>query len=150
MQYFAKVLDLSPHNNNIVQEVLSVTDSDCSTDGGVIKESIGAAFLEALTGHSNWIMCYRGPTNRGVYPGPGDFWDPTNKIFYKFRPLDKDGWVCNSWTVNTTTGSWSPPIACPALTTSQENANQIYRWDESVYEADTGSPKTLGWVLVNL
>ena len=83
MQYFAKVLDLSPHNNNIVQEVLSVTDSDCYTDGGVIKESIGAAFLEALTGHSNWIMCYRGPTNRGVYPGPGDFWDPTNKIFYK-------------------------------------------------------------------
>ena len=149
MQYFAKVLNLPPYNN-IVDQVLSVTDSDCSTEGGVIKESIGAAFLEALTGYSKWIMCYKGPTNRGVYPAPGDLWDPTNEIFYKFRPLDKDEWVCNSWTLNTTTGIWSPPIARPALTPSEEEANQIYRWDESAYEADTGSPKTLGWVLVNL
>lgn len=149
MQYFAKITNLPPHNN-IVQEVLNVADSDSSTDGGVIKESIGAAFLETLTGHSNWIMCYKYSADRGVYPAPGDFWDSTNKIFYRFRPLDKDGWVCNSWTLNTTTGLWSPPIAKPTLTTSQDAANQIYEWDESLYEEDTGSPKTLGWVLLSL
>ena len=64
--------------------------------------------------------------------------------------VDKDGWVCNSWTLNTTTGQWSPPIARPTLTTSQDAANQIYEWDESLYEEDTGSPKTLGWVLLSL
>ena len=47
---------------------------------------------------------------------------------------------------------WIPPIPKPA--DAAENAEEEqsgkkgYYWDEDVYQADTGDPKTKGWVEV--
>ena len=41
-----------------------------------------------------------------------------------------------------------PPIAQPTLSRAEEEAAKIWKWDESVYQADTADPKTLGWILV--
>ena len=60
------------------------------------------------------------------------------------RPTDRDGDTCNSWTLNTTTGKWQPPIEQPTtLTDEQLEAFIYYKWDESAYQADN----TTGWIL---
>ena len=53
-------------------------------------------------------------------------------MFYEAQPYA-------SWTLNTSTGLWVPPIAMP---TGQEDR---YYWDESAYQADN----TAGWTTVN-
>ena len=34
------------------------------------------------------------------------------------------------------------------LSREEEEAAKVWKWDESVYQADTADPKTLGWILV--
>ena len=45
----------------------------------------------------------------------------------------------DSWTLNSTTYLWEPPIPHP-------DDGNAYSWDESVYQADTANPKTQGWI----
>ena len=92
-------------------------------------------------------MCSKTGAFRVFYPGNGCFYDSTNNIFHQPRPLDKDGASCASWTLNTSTGRYDPPIAQPALSRAEEESGKIWKWDESVYQGATGSPKTLGWIL---
>ena len=59
---------------------------------------------------------------------------------------DRDGDSCGSWTLNTTTGLWTPPITKPIHENdpSVDEVPHYYEWDESAYQADN----TKGWVLV--
>ena len=45
---------------------------------------------------------------------------------------------------------WIPPISKPADAAKnaeeQQSGKKVYYWDEDVYQADTGNPKTKGWV----
>lgn len=144
--------------DNVVKQVVCVRTKDCMTDGGIEQEAIGRAHLENTHG-GTWIKCsyntvrnthkLGGTPLRANYPSKGGEWfyDSTNDIFHKSRPKDKDGDPCNSWTLNTTTGVWDPPITIPATTVVDGvSTNKRIQWDESVYQADTGSPKTLGWI----
>jgi hypothetical protein len=51
-------------------------------------------------------------------------YDATDDAFYDNRPKDINGNVCASWTLNTTTYVWDPPIAYPS-------DGKLYQWDES-------------------
>ena len=136
--------------DNIVLEVLYIDTIKCMTNGGIEQESIGAAYLEEHHGGS-WVKYsyntiggkhLQGKTPfRGHAPSADGNWkyDSTNDIFCEINPpTDKDGESCASWTLNTTTGRYEPPIAQPY------SSNQRYEWDESAYQADN----TQGWVVV--
>ena len=73
---------------------------------------------------------------RGNFAGEGYIYDSTNDVFYLPRPSDEDG-EFTSWTLNTTTWEWEPPIARPTF-----EEDQYFKWSESAYQADN----TQGWV----
>ena len=55
-----------------------------------------------------------------------------------------------SWSIGVGTAQWYAPIdGPPDLTVSEQNARKSYTWDEDAYNADSGSPKTIGWVLTD-
>ena len=50
-----------------------------------------------------------------------------------------------SWSIGVGTAQWYAPIdGPPDLTVSEQNARKSYTWDEDAYNADSGSPKTVG------
>ena len=141
--------------DNIVTAVLAVDTIDCMTRGGIEKEEIGIEHLIKHHGHENWKKCsyntrggihYDAETNepsgkpgfRANYPGIGWYYSSEHDIFY---PPNLEG--RDSWTLNTTTGHWDPPIPKPDETLEQIRAANYYTWDEAAYQADN----TTGWVL---
>jgi|TARA_R100000081_G_scaffold21580_1_gene9307 hypothetical protein len=128
MAHFAKL-----DENNVVIGINVVGDADCQLNG-VEDEATGIAFLTNLTGYSNWKQTsynthggkYYTSDNReaddqtkafrGNYAGIGSKYDSTNDIFIHPKPFA-------SWTLNTTTATWEPPVAHP------EDALD-YVWDE--------------------
>ena len=101
MAHFAKLDD-----NNVVIAVNVVGDSDCLLDG-VEDEATGISFLTSLTG----------------YAGVGSIWDEANNIFIHPRPYA-------SWTLNTTTATWEPPIDYPTNSLRMEWDEENQQWIE--------------------
>ena len=132
--------------DNIVTAVVAVDTIDCMTRGGIEKEEIGLAHLVKHHGHELWKKCsYNtrggehtggGTPFRANYPGIGWYYNSEHDIFHPARPYA-------SYTLNTTTGMWDPPIPQPELTEAEVEAMSYYRWDEDAYQADN----TTGWVL---
>jgi len=150
--------------DNIVTAVVVVDNINCMTPGGIESEEIGIAFLTKNHGHDLWRKCsyntregvyYDPETNepaadqskafRANYAGTGMYYNSEHDIFHAARPVDKNQVSCASWTLNTTTGVWEPPITRPELTMEQRGNGLTYRWDEAAYQADN----TEGWVLEN-
>ena len=141
--------------DNIVKRVLYIDTVKCMTNGGIEKEEIGREYLETQHG-GTWMKCsfntYGNVHNEGGtpfranYPGVGDYYNSTHDIFHAPRPTDKNGDSCTSWTLNTTTGLWTPPITKPTHINdpSVDEVPHYYEWDESAYQADN----TKGWILV--
>ena len=145
MAHFAK-LDA----NNIVTQVIVVADSDTTDMSGLETEALGVAFCQRISGAStNWKQTSYNERRRGNYAGIG-YTYMTNvatlgvgstDIFINPQPF-------GSWTIGVNTASWYAPIAGPPeLTDSQKSANQYYIWDEDAHQADSASPKTVGWAL---
>ena len=151
MAHFAKI-----GIDNIVLAVLAVDTVDTMTRGGIEKEEIGVAHLVKNHGHECWKQCsYNSragvhydsetgepngkPAFRANYPGIGWYYNSEHDIFHPAKPEGHD-----SWTLNTTTGMWDPPIPKPDETLEQIRAANYYTWDEAAYQADN----TTGWVLV--
>ena len=136
MAHFAKLND-----SNEVLEVVVIADSDAS------NEAAGIAFCKSLYGDdTNWkqtsyntrLNVHRlgGTPFRKNYAAIGiTVYDPTLDAFIYKRPVDHDGDSCASFTINTTTGDWDPPLDRP-------DDGKMYKWDESVYQADNSE----GWV----
>ena len=138
MAHFAKLgLD-----NNVITVVV-MDNIDCMTRGGIEKEEIGLNHLIKHHGHENWKKCsynsragihYDTETNepsgkpafRANYPGIGWYYNSEHDIFHPAKP---EG--CDSWTLNTTTGMWDPPIPQPNITREQYDAGFQYQWNES-------------------
>ena len=72
---------------------------------------------------------------RKNFASVGFNYDKSADAFYEPRPIDKDGELCESWTLNNTTYQWDSPIAYPS-------DGKKYDWDESLYKSDN----TKGWV----
>ena len=143
MAHFAQL-----DGNNLVTQVIVVSNDDTSDSGGVETESIGVAFCQKLLGAStNWKQTSYNSTIRGNYAGIGYTYMSnvatlgvgSTDIFISPQPYA-------SWTVGVGTATWYPPANpgdAPALTDAEVAANKYYVWNESNYAAD---PAT-AWVL---
>lgn len=116
--------------NNVVINVIVVSDDDTSDNNGVESESIGIGFCQRLLGaNTNWKKA----TNASI----GDSYNASLNAFVSPKPHA-------SWTLDSGTASWVSPLgAAPTLTDDQIAARSVYTWDESAYQADN----TEGWVL---
>ena len=143
MAHFAQL-----DGDNIVTQVIVVSNDDTSDSGGVETESIGVAFCQKLLGAStNWKQTSYNGNMRGNYAGIGYTYMSnvatlgvgSTDIFIPQKPY-------NSWSVGVTTATWYPPAnpgAAPKLTDDEAAAKKSYVWNESNYQAD---PAT-AWVL---
>ena len=143
MAHFAQL-----DGNNVVTQVIVVSNDDTSDSGGVETESIGVAFCQKLLGAStNWKQTSYNGNMRGNYAGIGYTYMSnvatlgvgSTDIFISPQPFA-------SWTISTTAAQWEPPSdpgAAPTLTDDQVAAGSYYVWNESNYQAD---PST-AWVL---
>ena len=147
MAHFAK-LDA----NNVVEQVIVVNNTDTADGSGTETESIGVAFCQKLMGAStNWKQTSYNGNFRGNYAGIGMTY-MTNvatlgvgatDIFINNQPYA-------SWSIGVSTATWYSPLGdAPELTTSQKDAGQFYIWDEDAHQADSASPKTVGWALTS-
>ena len=143
MAHFAQLDD-----NNVVTQVIVVSNDDTSDSNGVETESIGVAFCQKLLGAStNWKQTSYNGNMRGNYAGIGYVYSTevatlgvgSTDVFMPAQPYA-------SWTVSTTAAQWEPPStpgAAPTLTDDEVAAGKYYVWNESNYQAD---PAT-AWVL---
>ena len=143
MAHFAQL-----DSNNVVTQVIVVSNDDTSDNNGTEVESIGVAFCQKLLGaETNWKQTSYNGNMRGNYAGIG-YTYMTNvatlgvgstDIFISPQPYA-------SWTIGVGTATWYPPTnpgAAPALTDDEIAAGKYYAWNESNYQSD---PAT-AWVL---
>ena len=144
MAHFAQL-----DSDNVVTQVIVVSNDDTSDSNGVETESIGVAFCQKLLGaDTNWKQTSYNGNMRGNYAGIGYTYMEnvatlgvgSTDIFINQKPYA-------SWTISTTEALWTAPITQPTLTDEQVAAMSYYTWDEDAYQADTSDPKTAGWVL---
>ena len=140
MAHFAQL-----DENNVVTQVIVVSNDDTSDSNGTETESIGVAFCQKLLGaDTNWKQTSYNSKMRGNYAGIGYTYMSnvatmgvgSTDIFIAQQPYA-------SWTVGVSTAQWYSPIPEPALTDDQIAAGSYYTWDESAYQADN----TVGWAL---
>lgn len=118
MAHFAKL-----NTQNKVVDVV-VVNNDTATD-----EAKGIAFLESLYGQEDGITWKQTSYNtkgnvhsgsgtpfRKNYAYIGGFYNPDDDAFYNPQPY-------SSWTLNTTTYLWEPPVAYPT-------DGKAYTWNE--------------------
>ena len=145
MAHFAQL-----DSNNVVTQVIVVSNDDTSDSNGTETESIGVAFCQKLLGaDTNWKQTSYNGNMRGNYAGIGYTYMEnvatlgvgSTDIFISQQPYA-------SWTVGVSTAQWYSPLGdAPTLTDDQIAAGSYYTWDESAYQADTSDPKTAGWTL---
>ena len=140
MAHFAQL-----DENNVVIQVIVVSDDDITDVNGVEVESIGIALCHKLFGFdTNWRQTSYNGNMRGNYAGIGMTYMEnvatlgvaSTDIFISQQPYA-------SWTVGVNTAAWYSPIPQPALTDEQIAAMSYYNWNETAYQADN----TVGWEL---
>lgn len=120
MAHFAEL-----DSNNIVKRVLVVDNRDTSDETGAEKEEIGIAFLKGLFGENTiWRQTSYNSKIRNCYAGIGYKYYEEYDAFIGPAPFP-------SWTLNTETLRWDPPIKEPELLEGQVG---FYRWDNEKYE----------------
>ena len=106
MAHFAQL-----DGNNVVTQVIVVSNDDTSDSNGVETESIGVAFCQKLLGAStNWKQTSYNGNMRGNYAGIGYVYSTgvatlgvgSTDVFMPAQPYA-------SWTVSTTAAQWAPP-----------------------------------------
>ena len=120
MAHFAQL-----DENNVVTQVIVVSNEDTSDSNGVEVEEIGVAFCKKLLGaDTNWKQTSYNNNMRVRYAGIGYQYHEELDAFIPPKPFA-------SWVLNEETADWeSPDGPAPALTKAQTDARSFYRWDE--------------------
>ena len=151
MAHFAKL-----GVNGKVIAVHGLDNKDMLNADGVEDESVGQNRLQEIHGWpaAMWIQTsYNTRANkywnqdgsegdqskklRGNYAGIGYTYDEDNDMFFSKQPH-------TSWTKNTSTASWDPPIAYPSVEDDGQDPNvwrYIITWNETLYQSDNSK----GW-----
>ena len=116
-------------SNNVVKQVIVVSNADTSTAQGEEKESIGIAFCERLLG-GTWVKTSYNGNIRKNYAGIGYTYDKDRDAFIPPKPY-------SSWVLDETTCRWNAPVAMPS-DAGQGDPPKMYTWNE----------ETIGWDLV--
>ena len=145
MAHFAKLDD-----NNIVEQVIVVSNDDIKDANGEETESIGVAVCHKLFGNdTNWKQTSYNASFRGNFAGIGMTYMTnvetmgvaSTDIFINQQPFA-------SWGIAKTDASWVSGLGtAPSLSDSDRAAGKIYIWDETAHQADGATPKTVGWAL---
>lgn len=109
MSHYAKVV------NGRVVEVIRA-EADFFTNGKFRDTSPGTWIQTSYNTRAN-VHTAGGTALRANYAGVGYTYDHTHDVFYPPQPYA-------SWTLNTTTWTWTPPVAMPT-------DGKLYVWDES-------------------
>jgi hypothetical protein len=120
MAHFAQL-----DENNVVTQVIVVSNADTSDASGVEVEEIGVAFCKKLLGaDTKWKQTSYNNSIRVRYAGIGYTYNETLDAFIPPKPFD-------SWVLNETTTNWESPIGpAPELTQEQIDSSSLYRWDD--------------------
>ena len=145
MAHFAK-LDA----NNVVEQVIVVADSD-SGGGTLATESVGISFCKSLYGDdTNWKQTSYNENFRGRYAGIG-FTYMTNVQTLGVASTDifiePESWQPASWGIGKTHAHWIAPLPKPSISDEEEQLGKYYEWYEAAHQADSATPKTVGWAL---
>ena len=116
-------------SNNVVKQVIVVSNADTSTAQGEEKESIGIALCERLLG-GVWVKTSYNGNIRKNYAGIGYTYDKDRDAFIPPKPYA-------SWVLNETTCLWNAPVAYPTDIGTTEEPKR-YSWNE----------ETIGWDLI--
>ena len=121
--------------NNIVTQVIVVSNDDCTDANGNEVESIGVAFCQKLLGaETNWKKTSYNNSIRVRYAGIGYSYNEELDAFIAPKPFA-------SWILNEETADWESPVgAAPSLTEAQVTARSYYTWDEENGEWDLTTP----------
>lgn len=112
MAHFAQLDD-----DNIVVQVIVVSNYDILDETGSENEEIGIQFCKNLLGlNTRWVQTSYNSTFRKRYGRPGYTYDSIRDAFIPPKPF-------NSWVLNEQTYDWESPIPYP--TDGQE-----YYWNE--------------------
>ena len=144
MAHFAK-LDA----NNVVEQVIVVSNDDIQDSTGTEVESIGVAFCQKLLGAgTNWKQTSYNDNFRGNYAGIGmTYAENVATLGVASTDIFIGVNTHPSWSVGVNTAGWYPPANpgdAPALTNAQRTAGKYYVWNETDYNAD---PST-AWNLI--
>lgn len=120
MAHFAQL-----DENNVVTQVIVVSNEDTSDSNGVEVEEIGVAFCKKLLGaDTNWKQTSYNNNFRVRYAGIGYKFYEELDAFIPPQPFA-------SWVLNETTADWESPVGpAPTLTEVEIGAHSFYRWDE--------------------
>jgi hypothetical protein len=118
MAHFAQI-----DSDSIVTQVIVVGNSDAP------NEAAGISFCQDLLGaDTNWVQTSYNNNIRFRYAGIGMKYDSTNDVFYGSQPYA-------SWTLDTPTWVWEPPVALPSDAGPDDADNPTefvgYDWDEA-------------------
>ena len=112
MAHFAQL-----DSNNVVTQVIVVSNDDTSDSNGTETESIGVAFCQKLLGaDTNWKQTSYNSNLRGNYAGIGYTYMEnvatlgvgSTDVFISQQPHA-------SWTISTSAAQWEAPITCNLL-----------------------------------
>ena len=121
MAHFAQL-----DENNIVTQVIVVSNDDIKDSEGNESELTGIAFCKSLLGPNTiWKQTSYNNSIRKNYAGIGFTYDATRDAFIAPKPY-------NSWILNETSCIWEAPVSYP-------NDGNMYAWDE----------ETTFWVFIN-
>jgi len=118
MAHFAQL------ENNIVKQVIVVSNEDTSDENNVENEEIGIAFCSNPLGGTWKQTSYNGNIRKN-YAGIGYTYDESRDAFIAPKPY-------NSWLLDETTCQWKAPVNYPT-------DDKRYTWNE----------ETLAWDVVN-
>lgn len=126
MAHFAQL-----DENNVVTQIIVVSNEDTSDSNGVETEEIGIAFCKKLLGaNTNWKQTSYNNNIRVRYAGIGYTYNETLDAFIPPKPF-------NSWVLNSTTADWESPIGpAPELTQEQIDSRSFYSWNEETQSWD--------------
>ena len=115
--------------NNVVTQVIVVSNEDTSDSNGVEVEEIGVAFCKKLLGaDTRWKQTSYNNNIRVRYAGIGYSYNETLDAFIPPQPFP-------SWVLNEDTTDWESPVGpAPELTEEEIEARSFYRWDEENLE----------------
>lgn len=109
--------------NNIVLQVVVISNSDTVNSDGVESEEVGIEFCKGLFGEdTQWAQTSYNANFRKNYAGIGYTYDVSIDAFVPPQPYP-------SWTLNLNTATWEAPVPMP-------DDGQRYAWDESTLSWD--------------
>jgi hypothetical protein len=111
MAHFAQI-----DENNIVQQIIVVANSDCGNLEFPDSEFIGQDFLKSIRLNGTWKQTSYSGSFRKNYAGIEYSYDESRDSFIPIKPYD-------SWILNETSCRWESPIPIP-------NQESMFVWDE--------------------